>query len=358
MFHHWKGVITPIKSAPKSPQSLDKFHMELETLLDKKMKCEEQSKKAFEKKAGQPKKTIDKLKSQLAQRCACYHGSNVFKNNWQIKCKEYHQKTMIKIKNDPERKKAFNKEKAAARAKSRSYIKWASRHNAKYLSKKDQVPAKLSQKDLQIIFRKTTKSYFLPIKRLKHIGQDIYYKREPIGKLGEGMFRKITQKSMQKAICKAYTILGANKRASCSVSLDLGCGLGNPSTFFSQAYFEEGMHFGIEFDKGLLNVANGNLKRITMKGVANVKGGFFKGDYIITNGELSHVRTPHVALVHGDIQDVEHVNGFDLIYCFDACHTPHTKRAMQKAWDHPLSKNCKLFITNNNKKEVEDVGLC
>jgi hypothetical protein len=44
---------------------------------------------------------------------------------------------MIEVNNDPETKKAFNKGKAAARAKSRSYIKWASHQNAKYLSEKD-----------------------------------------------------------------------------------------------------------------------------------------------------------------------------------------------------------------------------
>jgi hypothetical protein len=61
------------------------------------------------------------------------------------------------------------------------------------------------------------------------------------------------------------------------------------------------MHFGIEFDKGLHLTANGNLKCITLKGWVNVDGGLFAKDNIKENGELSHVRPLHVALVHGDI---------------------------------------------------------
>ncbi len=43
------------------------------------------------------------------------------------------------------------------------------------------------------------------------------------------------------------------------------------------------------------------LKRITLKGWANVDGGLFAKDNIKENGELSHMRPLHVALVHGDI---------------------------------------------------------
>jgi hypothetical protein len=95
--------------------------------------------------------------------------------------------------------------------------------------------------------------------------------------------------------------LGAEKRASRAISADLGLGLGKPSLFFSRLYFSRGMHFGIEFDKGLNLTTNGNLKCFTLKGWVNVDGGLFTKDNIKENGELSHVRPPHVALVHGDI---------------------------------------------------------
>jgi hypothetical protein len=93
------------------------------------------------------------------------------------------------------------------------------------------------------------------------------------------------------------------------------------------------LHFGIEYNKGLLDVANGNLKRITTKGVVHVDARFFDGDIIRQNGELSHVRPPHVTLDHGDLQNVEHYNGFDFIYSFDAFHNHKKKHAMQMAWD-------------------------
>jgi hypothetical protein len=91
------------------------------------------------------------------------------------------------------------------------------------------------------------------------------------------------------------------------------------------------MHFGIEFDKGLHLTANGNLKRITLKGWANVDGGLFAKDNIKENGELSRVRASHVALVHRDIQHIMHYCGIDFIYSFDAVHIKKAKRAKQEA---------------------------
>jgi hypothetical protein len=106
---------------------------------------------------------------------------------------------------------------------------------------------------------------------------------------------------MQQTVWKAWKHLGADKRASNAISADLGLGLEKPLLFFSQLYFSRGMHFGIEFDKGLNLTANGNVNWVTLKGWANVDGGLFAKDNIKENGKLSHVRPPHVALVHGDI---------------------------------------------------------
>jgi hypothetical protein len=51
-----------------------------------------------------------------------------------------------------------------------------------------------------------------------------------------------------------------------------------------------------------------------------------------------------------------HYCGINFIYSFYAVHIEKVKRAMREAWNHPLLKNCKLFITNSNQKEVKDLG--
>jgi hypothetical protein len=154
----------------------------------------------------------------------------------------------------------------------------------------------------------------------------------------DGTFQQITDKDMQCSVWKAFNFLGANKHARRANSVDLGSGLGKPSLYFSQLYFEQGWHFGIEFDKGLANTTNGNLKRVTCKGLANVMEGHFEENNIKEDGELTHVRPPHVALIHGDIQQIEHYRGFDIVYSFDAVHITEVKLAMRNALNHPLSK--------------------
>ena len=137
---------------------------------------------------------------------------------------------------------------------------------------------------------------------MKTLGQDIYYEREPLGKMGEGIFQEITPASMQNVTCMAWTLLGGDWCASFANSLDNGSGMGNPSTYFSQCYFEYGFHIGVEYDKGMTNSAVGNLKRLAEKGFANYKAGYFDPEYIAEHGELSYIRPPNVALLHGNIE--------------------------------------------------------
>ena len=115
----------------------------------------------------------------------------------------------------------------------------------------------------------------------KTIGKGIYLERNALGKMHDGTFMEIKDKDMQHTVWKAWKHLGADKRASRAISVDLGSGLGKPSLFFSQLYFQNGMHFGIEFDKGLHVTANGNLMRVTTKGWANVEEKLFEKDILL-----------------------------------------------------------------------------
>ena len=173
---------------------------------------------------------------------------------------------------------------AANRKASRDYQKYAERHNKFYSSKKDSIPSSLKMKDTKIFFSKATRKYFMAVERVKNIGAGIYYERSALGKMQDGTFQEITDKDMQRSVWKAFKHLGADEHASRANSVDLGSGLGKPSLFFSQLYFEKGWHFSIEFDEGLNNTANGNLKRVTTKGLANVMEGHFAKDNIEENG--------------------------------------------------------------------------
>jgi hypothetical protein len=161
---------------------------------------------------------------------------------------------------------------------------------------------------------------------------------------------------MQNVTCIAWTLLGGDMRASFVNSLDNGSGMGNPSTYLSQCYFKYGLHIGVEYDKGTTNSAMGNLKRLTEKGFANYKGGYFDPEYIAKHGELSYIHPPNVALLHGNIEQYLHLAGFDFIYGFDKVNSWTTKEAARLAWDHPKSKNCNLMITNSDEIEVQNLG--
>ena len=112
----------------------------------------------------------------------------------------------------------------------------------------------------------------------------------------------------------------------------------------------------LNMTRGVTDSATGNLKQLTEKDFANYRAGYFDPECIVKHGELCHVRPPNVALCHGDIVQYEYLAGFNFIYVFDKVNSWMTKEAVQLAWDHPKSKNCKLMITNNNHDEVRDLG--
>jgi hypothetical protein len=96
--------------------------------------------------------------------------------------REYYQKNMIAIKQNPEAQSKFNAKKAADRKASWYYEKWADRHNAYYRSEKYHIPASLKEKETKKFFHKATNKYFVKIPRLKHIGEGIYFERQALEK--------------------------------------------------------------------------------------------------------------------------------------------------------------------------------
>jgi len=191
---------------------------------------------------------------------------------------------------------------------------------------------------------------------MNNIRKEIYYEREPLSKMGDRVFQEITPAAMQNVTCMAWTLLGGNLHANYANSLDNGSGMANPSTYFSQCYLEFGFHVGIEYDKGMTDSSIGNLKQLTEKDFVNYWEGYFDPECIVKHGELCHVHPPNVALCHGDIEQYEHLAGFNFIYVFDKVNSWMTKEAVQLAWDHPKSKNCKLMITNSNHDEDRESG--
>jgi hypothetical protein len=284
-------------------------------------------KEAAKKSTMMPTKT-QVHKASLARMRARYSKDRKYREKIQQKSRKYQSELRKKMSEDPVKKKEFLLKKAEYRARIRAYEKWAANHNRRYASLSDKVPAKMSKKETIISFGKVSRNYLFVFPRMKTIGRDIYYEREPLGKMGKGVFQEITPASMQNVTCMAWTLLGGDRRASYANSLDNGSGMGNPSTYFSQCYFEFGFHVGVEYDKGMTNSAIGNLKRLTEKGFANYKAGYFDPEYIVKHGELGHVRPPNVALLHGDIEQYEHLAGFDFIYGFDKVNGWTTKEAV------------------------------
>lgn len=327
----------------------------IDKIMTKRMKRDERKKKDAAKKAGMPTKT-QLHKAVLARKRSKYSKDCMLRETKQKKSREYQKELRKKLNDDPVKKEEFKRKRSEYMARIRAYEKWATNHNMRYESMSDKVPTKMSQKETTLSFGKVSRNYLFVFPRMKTLGQDIYYEREPLGKMGDGVFQEITPASMQNVTCMAWTLLGGDWRASFANSLDNGSGMGNPSTYFSQCYFEFGFHVGVEFDKGMTNSAVGNLKRLTEKGFANYKAGYFDPEYIAQHGELCHVRPPNVALLHGDIEQYKHLAGFDFIYGFDKVNSWTTKEAVRLAWDHPMSKNCKLMITNSDMNEVRDLG--
>jgi hypothetical protein len=57
----------------------------------------------------------------------------------------------------------------------------------------DNFPVKMSQKETTISFGKVSRNYLFVSPQMKTLGQDIYYERKPLGKMGDHVFRRSLQ---------------------------------------------------------------------------------------------------------------------------------------------------------------------
>ncbi len=339
------------------PPELKVFESRAHAIYVKSMKCTARKEKEAAKKAGTMPTKTQVRKATLAKKQYRYSNDCKYRERKQKASRDYQRAFRKKLNKDKEMKEKYNAKKAKYMVWKRAYETWAVNHNKRYTSEFDKVATKMSQKDTILSFGKVTRNYLFVFPRMKTLGQDIYYEREPLGKMGEGIFQEITPASMQNVTCMAWTLLGGDWSASFVNSLDNGSGMGNPSTYFSRCYFEYGFYIGVEYDKGMTNSAVGNLKCLTEKGFANYKAGYYNPEYIAKHGELSYIRPPNVALLHGNIEQYLHLAGFDFIYGFNKVNSWTTKEAVRLAWDHLKSKNCKLMITNSDEIEVQNLVL-
>jgi hypothetical protein len=90
-------------------------------------------------------------------------------------------------------------------------------------------------------------------------------------------------------------------------------GKGNPGIrVFSQTYQTLGCHFGLEITD-LHQVAEMNATAVTREGMKNFEDRKFKLSTMKENGELEFIRPPHVLFEKGDIMDLQHLNGMDVV---------------------------------------------
>ena len=64
----------------------------------------------------------------------------------------------------------------------RAYEKWALNHR-RYGSESDEVSAEISEKETYLPFGKVSRNYLFDVPSIETLGQDIYYKCEPFGKM-------------------------------------------------------------------------------------------------------------------------------------------------------------------------------
>ncbi|EJK73423.1 hypothetical protein THAOC_04950 [Thalassiosira oceanica] len=125
--------------------------------------------------------------------------------------------------------------------------------------------------------------------------------------------------------------------------------------FFSQL-FDKGFHIGAELCPGLVANSMSNLKALTAKGVVNLMDGKLDKESVEQCGELAHNVPPRAFFVHGNLEAIEHLGGFDFVYCFDAVNSWETKLAMANAWNHPKSRRCMVVVSNSTEAEMEALG--
>ena len=57
-----------------------------------------------------------------------------------------------------------------------------------------------------------------------------------------------------------------------------------------------------------------------------------------------------------DALTIEHYNGVDIIYCYDAANGEESKCKIIAALNHERSQNVKVFVVNMNPAEMEEYG--
>ena len=149
-----------------------------------------------------------------------------------------------------------------------------------------------------------------------------------------------------------HKILGGDENAGKAVVIDLGSGMGLPGFVMSQCGQPHGLYIEIELNEGCVHTANVNLKNVTAKGWLNYKAKRFEGENLKRDGELEYVRPPHLLMRQGNVEYIIWFLGINAAYAFDAANSRATKEALAKAFNHPMSQNLKLFVTNMDEKEM------
>ena len=208
-----------------------------------------------------------------------------------------------KVKSARNRKyKDFTKEQKdrrnALRRKARAYERYAEAHNKLYPH--DKIADKQCARESTLVMKKMIKVDNVP-PRVKHMYQDINTLHDVVSTGGLGYFAENKDGSIVNVMKEVHRILGYSPKNRKMNTLELGSGLGRPSTVFSQYLFDHGLAIGVELDPNLQSNALHNLKLITLKGVHNVKNGCFEEDSVEQNGELKHVVPPRMMLLQADI---------------------------------------------------------
>ena len=211
------------------PSELKVFESRANAIYAKRMKRTARKKEATKKDGTMPTKTQVR-KATLAKKQYRYSNDCKYRERKKKASHEYQRAFRKKLNKVTEMKEKYNAKKAEYMVWKRAYKKWAVNHNKRYMSEFDKVAPKMSMKDAILSFGKVTMNYLFVFPRMKTLGQDIYYEREPLGKMGEGIFQEITPASMQNVTCMVWTLLGGDWHASFMNSLDIGSGMGNPST--------------------------------------------------------------------------------------------------------------------------------
>ena len=190
------------------------------------------------------------------------------------------------------------------RAKAVASTKFAMRHNAVYPSNMDRLAETQREKDGTLVMGKLCKnSSFVP-SRVLTIASGIPFIHEPLGSVtGNGFYQAITTGDFGKLFNAVLKLMPIDRVQFLS-TLDLGSGLGLPSLYFSQYISEFGVHFGIEYQAGLVHNVRCNLKNVAAKGLNNIRQGHLSSSNIEKNGELQYVVPPNCISIEGDIMDI------------------------------------------------------